>query len=156
MSTPFSCFSSIQELLRILRCRVVCFANSLFRRSFFPTFQVSPVFIPGTLDSSCRHVSGNVNVGGCFLGILELGFFPGLVGLCAFFPFYQFGITAWNRLSFPPSFCCCLLAVWQEAKKRLSLVRSSAGEDLVGIHLLQAALFLLYLYFHILDNIDFE
>ena len=75
VSIPFSCFPSIQDLLRILRCRVVCFADSLFRRSFSPTFQVSLVFDSGTLDSSFRHVFDGENVGGCFLGTLELGGF---------------------------------------------------------------------------------
>ena len=57
----------------ILRCRVTCFANSLFRRLSSPIFQVSLVFGPSTLDSSCRHVSVDRNVGGCFLDTLELG-----------------------------------------------------------------------------------
>ena len=97
MSTPFSCFPSVQELMLILPCRVTCFADSLFRRSSSLIFQVRLVFVPGTLDTSCRHVSGDGNVGGCFLDTLELGgFFPGLVGSCAFLPFCQFGITTWN------------------------------------------------------------
>ena len=81
----------------ILRCRVACFADSLFRHLSSPTFQVSLVFIPGTLDSSCRHVSRDTNVGECFFDTLGMGgFFLGLVGSCAFSPFYQFGIMAWN------------------------------------------------------------
>ena len=68
------------------------------------------------------------------------GGFSGLVGSCAFSPFYQFGIMAWNRFPFPSfSFCCCLLAVWREVKKRLPLVRLGVEEGLVGIRLLQAA-----------------
>ena len=67
-----------------------------FRRSFFPTFQVSPIFVSGTLDSSCRHMLGDVNVEGCFLGMLDLGVFPWFGGSCVFSPFYQFDITAWN------------------------------------------------------------
>ena len=73
MSTPFSLFPSVQELLLILRCRVACFADSLFRRLSSPIFQVSLIFVLGTLDSSCQHVSGGRNVGGCFLDTLELG-----------------------------------------------------------------------------------
>ena len=97
VSTQFSCFSSIQELLLILRCRVACFADSHSRRFSSLIFQVSLVFVSGMLDSHCRHVSGNRNVGGCFLDMLELGvIFPGLVGACAFSSFYQFGIIAWN------------------------------------------------------------
>ena len=72
MSTPFSSFPSIQELLLILRCRVVCFMDSLFKRFSSPIFQVSLVVLD-TLDSSCQHVSGYMNVGGCFLDKLELG-----------------------------------------------------------------------------------
>ena len=60
------------------------------------------------LDSSCRLVSGDRNVGGCFLDMLELmggrgeggggggGGFSSLVGSCVFSPFYQFGITPWK------------------------------------------------------------
>ena len=77
MPTPFSCLSSIQELLLILRYRVACFANSLFRRLSSLIFQVNLVFVPSTLDSSCQHVFDDRNVGGCFLDTLELGgFFP--------------------------------------------------------------------------------
>ena len=75
MSTPFSRFSSVQKLLQILLYRVACFEDNLFKRSFFTTFQVSPVFVSGTLDSSCRYVSSDVNVRGCFLGMLELRVF---------------------------------------------------------------------------------
>ena len=104
VSTPFSSFPSIQELLLILRRRVACFSYSFFRRCLSsPIFQVSLVFVPGTLDSSCRHISGDRNVGGCFLDTLEPGgggggggggVLLGLVVSCAFSPFYQFGIMA--------------------------------------------------------------
>ena len=73
VSTPFSCFPSVQELLMILRCRVACFADSLFRRFSSPNFQVSLIFVLSMLDSSCRRVFGDKNVGGCFLDMLELG-----------------------------------------------------------------------------------
>ena len=77
MSTPFSCFPSVQELLLILRRRVACFTNSLFRRLSSPIFQVSLIFFPGILNSSCRCVFGDRNVGGCFLDTFELrGVFP--------------------------------------------------------------------------------
>ena len=76
MSKPSSCLSSVQELLQILCCGVACYANSRFKYSFFLSFQVSPVFILGTLDFNFRHMSGDVNVGGCFLGMLDLGIFP--------------------------------------------------------------------------------
>ena len=74
---------------RIRRCGVECLADSLFRNSFFPTFQVSPVFAPGMLDLSCLLVSGDVNVRGCFWGMLELGVFPwpgGFVCVLALIP----------------------------------------------------------------------
>ena len=71
--TPFSCFPSVQELLLILRCRVACFADSLFRCLSSPIFQVSLIYVSGTLDSICRRMSGDRNVGGCFLDTLELG-----------------------------------------------------------------------------------
>ena len=66
--------------MRIFRCGVACFVDSLFERSFFPTFQVSLVFVPNALDSSHRHMSDDVNVEGCSLGMLELGVFPWLGG----------------------------------------------------------------------------
>ena len=47
MSSSFSCFSFVQELLLILRCGVACFADSLFRRSFFPYLLGKPCFFPG-------------------------------------------------------------------------------------------------------------
>ena len=102
--TPFSCFPSIQEFLLILRCRVACFVDSLFRRLSSPIFQVSLVFVLGTLDSSCWHVSGDENVGGCFLDTLELGGGGGGGGGVSLVwwvhvrspSFYQFGITTWN------------------------------------------------------------
>ena len=92
----------------ILRHRVTCFtcfADSFSRRLFSPNFQVSLIFVSGMLESSCGRVSGNRNIGGCVLDLLGLGggflfffsfFFSGLVGSCAFLPFYQSGITAWN------------------------------------------------------------
>ena len=59
--TPFSCFSSAQGFLLILRCSVACFANCLSRRLFSIIFQVSIVFFLGTLDSSFRqHDCGRV------------------------------------------------------------------------------------------------
>ena len=73
VSTPFSCFPSVQELLLIPRCKVACFADNLFKHLSSPIFQVSLVFVLGTLDSSCWHVSDDRNIGGCFLGMLELG-----------------------------------------------------------------------------------
>ena len=84
-STPFSCFPSVQKLLLILCSRVTCFADSIFRHSSSPIFQVSLVFVPGTLGFGCRHVSGDGNVRGCFLDTLELrGFFLGLwVHVCS-------------------------------------------------------------------------
>ena len=90
------------------------------------------------------------------------GSFPGLLGSRVFFPFYHFGITTWNRLPFHLSFCCCLLVVWREVKKRLLLVTPGAGERLAGIRLLQVTFFFslsmeeLRSYCHIPDNIDFE
>ena len=105
VSTPFFCFPFVQELMLILLYRVACFADSFFRCCLSSLiFQVSlVVVVPGTLDSSCRHISGDKNVGGCFLDTLELGggggggvggwgFLSGMVVSCAFSPFYQFGI----------------------------------------------------------------
>ena len=57
----------------ISSCRVTCFPDCLSRCLFSPIFQVSLVFVSGTLDFSCRHVSGNKNVGGCFQDTLKLG-----------------------------------------------------------------------------------
>ena len=53
---------------------VACFAESFFGPSFFPTFQVSPVFVLSTLYSSPRHMFGDANVEGCSLGIGARGF----------------------------------------------------------------------------------
>ena len=99
VSTPLSCFPFVQELLLILHCKVVCIVDSLFRRLSSPIFQVSLVFVPGTLNFSfrqqeCRRVfSRHVGRGG---GGGGGGGFLGPMGSCAFSPFYQFGMTAWN------------------------------------------------------------
>ena len=74
--TPFPYFSPFQDFLLILRCRVACFSDSLFRCLSSPIFQVSLIFIASTLDSSCWYVSGNRNVGGCFPDMLVLRVFP--------------------------------------------------------------------------------
>ena len=92
----------------------MCFADSLFRRSFFLTFQVRPVFVPGTLDSSCRRVSDDVNVEGCFLGMLELGVFPwpsGFVCVLSLLPvwYYDMELT-------PLSFVLLLLSACNIAR----------------------------------------
>ena len=79
---------------------------------------MSLFFVPSMLDSSCRHIFGDKNVGGCFLDTLELGgFLPGMVVSYAFSPFYQFGIMAWNGFPFFLSFCCCLLAVGERSRR---------------------------------------
>ena len=80
VSTPFSCFPSVQELLLILHRRVACFADSFFKCCLSsPIFQVNFIFVLGTLDSSCLRVFGGWNVGGCFLDMLGLGGFFFLV-----------------------------------------------------------------------------
>ena len=77
----------------ILRRRVACFADSFFRRCLSSLiFKVSLIFVSGTLDSNCRHVSDDRKIGGCFLDTIELkrgggGGFPILVGSCVFSPF---------------------------------------------------------------------
>ena len=97
--TSFSCFPSTQELLLILRCRVAYFADCLFKRLFSHIFQVSLIFVPGMLDSSCRHVFDDRNVGGCFQDTLELRG-GGVVSWSGRFicvlAIYQFGIMVWN------------------------------------------------------------
>ena len=78
----------------------VCLADCLSRRLFSLIFQVSLVFVLGTLDSSFRQqdrrrvFSGNARTEGGGGG--GGGGFPGLVGSCTFSSFYQFGIMAWN------------------------------------------------------------
>ena len=117
MSTPFSYLSSVQELPRILRCGVACVANSLFRRSFFPTFQVSLVFVPGTLDSNCWHVSGDVNVGGCFLGMIELRVFPwtgGFVCVLALLPVWYYDMELTPLSSVLLLLSACIMVRGQE------------------------------------------
>ena len=143
VSKPFSYFPSVQELLLILCRRVTCFTDSLFKRLSSPIFQVRFLFVSGTLDSSCRRVSGNKNVRGCFLDMLGLGggFFwsGGLMCVLALLPVWY---SSMELIPFPLSFCCCLLAIWREVKKRLPLVRLGAREGLAGICLLQATSFL--------------
>ena len=56
-----------------LRCRVLCFADSFFRRLSSLIFQVSLIFVLGRLESSRRRVSGDRNIGGCVLDMLGLG-----------------------------------------------------------------------------------
>ena len=73
MSTPFSCFPFVQELLRILRYRVACFTDSLFKCLSSPTLQVSLVFVLGTLESSHRCAFDDKNVERCVLDMLGLG-----------------------------------------------------------------------------------
>ena len=73
VSTPLSCFLSVQELLLIFRHRVACFADSFFRRLFSLVFEVSLIFVSGTIDSSCRRVFDDRNLGWCFLDMLGLG-----------------------------------------------------------------------------------
>ena len=57
----------------ILRRRVACFEDSFFRLLSSLIFQVSLIFVLGRLESSCRRVSGDRNVGGCVLDMLGLG-----------------------------------------------------------------------------------
>ena len=95
VSTPLSCFPSIQDLLLILRCKVTCIVDSLFKRLSSPIFQVSLVFFLGTLDSSGRHVSDDRNIEGFFLDMLELGGFPlscGFMCVLALLPVWYYGM----------------------------------------------------------------
>ena len=162
MSTPFSCFSSIQKLLRILLYRVTCFADSLFRRSFFPTFQVSPVFVSGTLDSSCRHVSDDVNVRGCFLGVLELGVFPwpgGFMCVLTLLPVWYYGMELTPLSSVLLLLSACSMARGQEeTSTSQARRRRGPGRDMPSTSNIISSLFMeeLRSYCHIPDNIDFE
>ena len=127
MSTPFSCFPFVQELLLILRCRVVCLADGLFRRLSSLNFQVSLIFVPGMSYSNCWHVSDDRNVGGCFLDTLELG--GGGVpwsGRCmcvlALLPIWYYGMEL-----IPLSFVLLLLSACSMARGQEETSTSQAG-----------------------------
>ena len=162
MSTPFSIFSFVQELPRILCCRVMCFADSCFRRLFFPTFQVSPVFVPRTLDSHCRHVSGDMNVGRCFLGMLKLGVFPWLgrfVCVLALLPVWYYSMELTLFSSFLLLLSACSMARGQEETSTSQAGRKRGpGRDTMSASSIISSLSMeeLRSYCHIPDNIDFE
>ena len=162
MFTPFPCFSSIQELLWILRCGVACFVDSLFRCSFLPTFQVSSIFVPGMSDFSCRHVFGDVNVGGCFLGKLELGVFPwpgGFVCILSLLPVWYYGIELTPLSSVLLLLSACGMTRGQEeTSTSQARHRRGPGRDTSSANNIISSLSMeeLRSYCHIPDNIDFE
>ena len=141
---------------------VACFVDSLFRRSFFLTFQVSPIFVLGTLDSSCQHVSGDVNIGGCFLGMLELGVLPwpgGFVCILTLLPVWYYGMELT-----PLSSVLLLLSAYSMARGQEETSTSQAeprrgpGQDTPSTSNIIYSLSIeeLRSYCHIPDNIDFE
>ena len=101
--------------MRVLRCKVACFADSLFKCSSSPTFQVSLVYVRGTLDSSCRHVYGDMNVGGCFLGMLELGGFS--LAWWVHVRSRPYTILALQHGTNSPSFCHFVVVCLQYGKR---------------------------------------
>ena len=130
MFTPFSCFPFVQELLLILHCSVACFTDTFFRHLSSPIFQVSLIFVLGTLDSSFRHVFDDRNVGGCFLDTLELrggggGGFPwsgGFMCVLALLPVWYYGM----ELN-PLSSVLLLLSACSMAKGQEETSTSQAG-----------------------------
>ena len=103
------------------------FENLLSKHLFSPIFQVHPfsLFVLGMLDSSCWHVSGDRIVEGCFKGMLDLGgFFPGLIGSCAFclLPVWYYGMVL-----IPLSFLLLLLSTCSMARGQEETSTSQAG-----------------------------
>ena len=147
----------------ILHCSVVCFADYLSRRLFSLIFQVSLVFVLGTLDSSCRHVSSDRIVGGCFQNMLEPGgFFPGsgrFMCVLALSPVWYYGMEL-IPLSFPLLLLsACSMARGQE-KTSTSQVGRRRGPswDTPSASNLISSLSMeeLRSYCRISNNIDFE
>ena len=65
----------LQNTLNMSKTTRVYFGVLHFSSIHFSLLLGKPFFVPGMLDSNCRHVSGDGNVGGCFLGMLKLGGF---------------------------------------------------------------------------------
>ena len=162
MSTPFSCFPFVQELLLILRRRVACFVDSFFRRLFSPIFQVTLIFVSGTLDSSCRRVFGDRNVGGCFLDMLKLGGVPwpgGFMSVLTLLPVWYYDMELTPLSSFLLLLSTCSMVRGQEeTSTSQARRRRGPGRDTPSASNIISSLSMeeLKSYCQILDNIDFE
>ena len=151
----------------ILRCRVACFADCLSRRLFSLIFQVSLVVVPGMLDSSCWHVFGDRNIGGCFQDKLELGgggggCFPWsgrFMCVLALLPVWYYGVEL-----IPLSLLLLLVSAYSMARGQEDTSTSQAGRRRGPIRVTPSASSIisslsmeeLRSYCQIPNNIDFE
>ena len=164
VSTQFSCVPSVQELLLILRCRVACFAYIFFKRCFSShIFQVSFIFVSCTLDSTCRRVSGDRNVGGCFLNSLGLGgvfsWSDRFMCFLALLPVWYSGMELIPLSSILLLLSACSIARGQEETSTSHAGRRRGpGRDTSSTSSVISSLSMeeLRSYCHIFDNIDFE
>ena len=159
----FFCFPSVQELLLILCCKVVCFVDSLFRHLSSLIFQVSLIFVLGRLDSSCRRVSSDKNVGGCFLDTLELeGVSPWsgrFMCILALLPVWYYGMELIPLSSVLLLLSACSMARGQEETSTSQAGRRRGpGWDTPSASSIIYSLSMeeLKSYCQIPDNIDFE
>ena len=163
MSTPFSYFLSNQELLLILRCKVACFVDSPLRRLSSLIFQVSLVFVPGTVDSSYQHVYGDRNIGGCFLDMLELGgafsWFGRFTYVLILLPVWYSGMELIPFSSILLLLSGCSMARGQEETSTSQVGRRRGpGRDTPSTSSIISSLSMeeLRSYYQIPDNINFE
>ena len=128
--------------------------------SYVPIYQVSLVLDLSTLGSSRRHMSGDVE--GCFLGILEPGVFPGLVGLVcvlALLLVWYYGMELISLSSVPLLLSACSMVKGQEetstsqARRKRGPGRDTASTSSIIFSLSMEEL---RSYYHIPDNIGLE
>ena len=130
----------------------MCFAGCLSRRLFSSIFQVSIVFVLGTLDSSCRHVSGDKN----------WGFFPGFgrfMCVLVFLPVWYYGMELIPLSSALLLFSACSMARGQEeTSTSQDGRRKGPSQDMPSTSSLISSLSMekLRSYCQIPNNIDFE
>ena len=103
--------------------------DCLSRCLFSPIFQVSLVFVLGRLDSSCRHVSGDKIVGGCFQDMLELGgggeCFPGSGRFMCILALLS--VWYYDMELIPLSVALLLLSTWSIVRGQEETSTSQAG-----------------------------
>ena len=123
------------------------------------TYHVSPVLVPSTLGSSCRHMSSDVE--GCFLSMLELGFFfwlGGFVLVLALLPVWYYVMELTSLSSVLLLLFACSMARGQE-ETSTSQVGSRRGpsQDTPASSIISSlSMKELRSYCHIPDNINLE
>ena len=107
-------------------------------------------------------MSGDVNVGGCFLGMLELGVFPWLGGflhILALLPvwYYDMELTPLSSVLLLLS-ACSMTRGQEETSTSQAMHKRGPGRDTPFASSIISSLSMeeLRSYCHILDNIDFE